>query len=91
MAGPPFGWEVRRPVTNQVTTTPGFGRPSKTSPGATLALTCGNQTQRDTVGQNHAAWHAEGQGIRIPLNSTNFPHSRSMKVTNNLSPDRGMS
>jgi GNAT superfamily N-acetyltransferase len=37
-------------------------RPSQTSPDAIAALKCGNQTQRDTVRRNHAAWHAEGWG-----------------------------
>jgi hypothetical protein len=30
-------------------------------------LNCSNQTQRDAVRRNHAAWHAGGQGVRVPL------------------------
>ena len=50
--------EVRsgKPVTNQVTTTPGNGRRSATYPDTGIPPTCGNPTQPDGIRRNRHAW-----------------------------------
>ena len=43
------------PVTNQVTTAPGYGRQSAKHPDAAVPPTCGNPTQPDAIGRNRHA------------------------------------
>jgi hypothetical protein len=58
--------EFGEPVPNQGPTRPDFARPSQTSPDTKAALTSSNQTWRDLIRRNSAAWHADGQGGRKP-------------------------
>ena len=55
-----------RPVTNQVTTTPGNTRRSATFSDTDIRLACSNRTQHDAVRRNRQAWHARGQGFESP-------------------------
>jgi hypothetical protein len=48
--------DPEKPVTNQVTTSPGCGRRSQTQPDKTVALTCRNTTPRDAARRNRHAW-----------------------------------
>ena len=55
-----------KPVTNQVTTTPGHSRRSATQSDTDIRLTCRNTTPCDVAGRNRQAWHARGQGFESP-------------------------
>jgi hypothetical protein len=62
----PLGWEVQKPVANQVPKTPDNGRSSQTHPDGAPCLTCGYRTWRDTVRRIHAAWHTEVHRLSKP-------------------------
>jgi hypothetical protein len=55
-----------RPVTNQVTTTPGNTRRSATFSDTDIRLAHSNWTQHDAIRRNRQAWHARGQGFESP-------------------------
>ena len=55
-AGIIFERRILKPVTNQVTTTPGNRRRSATYSDTVILLTCGNPTQPDSIGRNRHAW-----------------------------------
>ena len=48
--------QLLKPVTNQVTTTPGISRHNSTNPDTSIRLACDNPTQPDVIGRNGYAW-----------------------------------
>jgi len=71
MPGMPFQLDIvetgeQKPMTNQVTTTPGSGRRSATQLNADNVLACSNPTRSDPARRDRQAWHAEGQGFESP-------------------------
>jgi hypothetical protein len=64
--GPLVVREARKPVPNQVPTTPVPARRRPTASDAAPSLTCGYRTARDALRRNHGAWHAEGPGFESP-------------------------
>ena len=60
------GREVRKPVTSQVTTTPGILSHAATRTDGTRTSTCGNATPGDNAGRNRHPSHRGGQGFKSP-------------------------
>jgi hypothetical protein len=58
--------EVRKPVTNQVTTPSDGASQSQPQPDSAGCLTSRYRTQGDVAGRNCQAWHARGLGFESP-------------------------